>query len=29
MSKKKVAPAQADATVQVGESLKTNGKKFP
>ncbi|WP_297346749.1 methyl-accepting chemotaxis protein [uncultured Mobiluncus sp.] len=29
MSKKKAAPAQADATVQVGESLKTNGKKFP
>ena len=29
MSKKKVAPAQADATVQVGESLETNGKKFP
>ena len=29
MSKKKAAPAQADATVQVGESLKTDGKKFP
>ncbi|WP_299296122.1 methyl-accepting chemotaxis protein [uncultured Mobiluncus sp.] len=29
MSKKKAAPAQTDATVQVGESLKTGGKKFP
>lgn len=29
MSKKKAAPAQTGATVQVGESLKTGGKKFP
>ncbi|WP_296182339.1 methyl-accepting chemotaxis protein [uncultured Mobiluncus sp.] len=29
MSKKKAAPVQAGATVQVGESLKTDGKKFP
>lgn len=29
MSKKKAAPVQTGATVQVGESLKTDGKKFP